>query len=171
MEAFHVSDSPNAGEWNFSTRLRYTKTHLACNDNPREGEKSIVEIYKYLAPKLRNIILYNGDVDPSVDQVGSQRAVRAMGFPEIEGGAWRPWLYNRTAVPMELIKWKFAGFGEQWAFPRSDVGLQLGGYVIDYAPNSTDPDAASHSMSYVTFHGSGHMVPEYVRPQTAPGHP
>ena len=38
-------------------------------DSPREGEKSIVEIYKYLAPKLRNIILYNGDVDPSVDQV------------------------------------------------------------------------------------------------------
>ena len=92
--------SPNAGDWNFSTELNYTKTHLACNgedharthaltltrgpprsialimdpayppvDSPREGEKSIVEIYKYLAPKLRNIILYNGDVDPSVDQV------------------------------------------------------------------------------------------------------
>ena len=73
-----------------------------------------------------------------------------MGFETVEGGDWRPWLYNRTAVPMELIKWKFSGFGEQWSFPRSDVGEQLGGYVISYAPNGADPGAEEHSMRCVS---------------------
>ena len=91
-----------------------------------------------------------------------------MGFETVEGGDWRPWLYNRTAVPMELIKWKFSGFGEQWSFPRSDVGEQLGGYVISYAPNGADPGAEEHSMTYLTFHGSGHMVPEYVESASRP---
>ena len=163
MDAFHVSDSPNAGRWHFSSPLDYTKTHLACNDFPKPGEKSIVDIYQYLAPKLRNIILYTGDVDPSVDQVGNQRAVRKMGFPVLDGGEWRPWFYNRTAAPMELIKWKYAGFGEQWSLPRSDLGEQLGGYVVSFKPNST---SAEHSFTYLTFHGSGHMVPEY-KPKAA----
>ena len=152
MKALHVADTPNAGNWFFSTNLDYTKTHLACNDFPKPGEKSIVDIYQYLAPKLRNIILYNGDVDPSVDQLGSQRAVRKMGFPVSSGGEWRPWFYNRTAAPMEFLKWKFAGFGEQWALPASNVGVQLGGYVISFKPNETT------SFDYVAFHGSGHMV-------------
>ena len=77
-----------------------------------------------------------------------------MGFPvQYE---WRPWLYERHAAPMELIKWKFAGFGEQWALPTSDVGNQLGGYVQTYVANAT----TGSTMTYLTFHGSGHMGTE-----------
>ena len=160
MDALHVSDSPNAGTWYFETPLNYTKTHLACNANPKKGEHSIVDIYQYLAPKLRNVILYNGDVDPSVDQLGSQRAVVKMGFPISED--WRPWLYERHAAPMDLIKWKFAGFGEQWALPTSDQGKQIGGYVQTFIANAT----SGSTFTYMTFHGSGHMVPEY-KPEAA----
>lgn len=163
MEAFHVSGSPNAGRWHFSSPLHYTKENLACNNFPKPGEKSIVDIYQYLAPKLRNIILYSGDVDPSVDQLGNQRAVRRMGFPVTEGGEWRPWFYNRTAASMDFIQWKFAGFGEQWSISRSEAGQQLGGFVINFEPNATSID---HSFTYLTFHGSGHMVPEY-KPKAA----
>ena len=160
MDAMHVSNSPNAGHWSKRTNLNYTKTHDACNDDPKSGEVSIIEIYKYLVPKLRNVILYNGDVDPSVDQLGSQRAARKMGFPVIEGGEWRPWFYNRTAAPMELLKWKFRGFGEQWSLPRSDLGTQLGGYVLNFETS------VNHTFTYLTFHGSGHMVPQY-KPKAA----
>jgi len=37
-----------------------------------------------------------------------------------------------------------------------DVGAQMGGHVVDY----------EHGLSFVTFHGSGHMVPQF-RPQAA----
>jgi len=37
-----------------------------------------------------------------------------------------------------------------------DVGAQMGGHVVDY----------EHGLSFVTVHGSGHMVPQF-RPQAA----
>ena len=116
----------------------------------------MLSIYRRLSGKLRNILLYNGDVDPSVDQIGSQRAAYAVGLPLSNPGAvWRPWFYNMTGVgDTGLLKWKFQGWGESLLY--SDAGRQLGGYVIDFENNFT----------YVTIHGSGHMVPEY-KPQAA----
>ena len=52
-----------------------------------------------------------GAVDPFLDDAAaallSVTSVLRTSVETVEGGDWRPWLYNRTAVPMELIKWKF----------------------------------------------------------------
>lgn len=72
-----------------------------------------------------------------------------QGFGIKEGGDWRPWVYHMTGVGASFLQWKFEGFGESLTF--GDVGEQLGGYVVSFNSNFT----------FLTIHGSGHMVPEY----------
>jgi hypothetical protein len=45
----------------------------------------MIPIYQYLAGRLRNIVVYNGDTDPSVQMRGTANAVRAMGKAVVKG--------------------------------------------------------------------------------------
>ena len=160
QKALHVDGSPNASpicNWVFETPLGYRKMNVGCSDIPLESAGpdiiNIADIYRSLAGKLR-IVLYNGDVDPAVDTIGSQRAAYAFGMPVKAGGEWRPWIYNETGAGEILLEWKFPSFGQSLSY--SGVGEQLGGYVVNFEGDFT----------YLTFHGSGHMVPEY-KPQAA----
>ena len=77
-EALHVAGSPNTNEWGFCSNIDYTNVYDACNYAPSPNEISMLPIYQQLAPYMRNVLLYNGDVDPSVDEFGSSRAAYAM---------------------------------------------------------------------------------------------
>lgn len=52
----------------------------------------MVDFYRKIAPKLTTTLVYNGDTDPCVSYEGTRTAIKSVGFPEIEGGAYRPWL-------------------------------------------------------------------------------
>ena len=159
LKALHVNSSPNAAPictWQFETPLHYSKVNVGCADIPSPAGPGIInisDIYRELAGKLR-IVLYNGDVDPAIDTIGSQRAAYAFGMPVKAGGEWRPWSYNETAAGESLLEWKMPSYGQSLSYNGN--GEQLGGYVVDFEGDFT----------YLTFHGSGHMVPEY-KPQAA----
>ena len=71
----------------------------------------------------------------------------AIGVPLVDGGDWRPWFYRQTPAPLDLLRDK----PPFWGAPLTHQplpGAQLGGYVTDYESN----------LSFVTVHGSGHMV-------------
>jgi serine carboxypeptidase-like clade 1 len=72
----------------------------------------------------------------------------------LDGGGYRPWFYNQTAASMEVLMEKSALFGPNLV--AQNMGAQFGGEVVDY----------DQGLSFVTFHGSGHMVPQF-RPQSA----
>jgi hypothetical protein len=65
--------------------------YKACNcyekgDSPKpKYDHSMIPIYQYLAGRLRNIVVYNGDTDPSVQMRGTANAVRAMGKAVVKG--------------------------------------------------------------------------------------
>jgi hypothetical protein len=59
---------------------------------------------------------------------------------------YRPWFYNQTKAPMEVLETKSILFGPNLV--AQDVGVQLGGEVVNYA----------EGLAFATFHGSGHMV-------------
>ena len=109
---------------------------------------SIKDIYREMAGKIR-MVLYNGDVDPALDTIGSARAAYGFGLAVKPGGEWRPWIYEEGAAGGEILEWKLPAFGQSLSYAGN--GKQLGGYVVDF----------EEGFSYVTFHGSGHMVPEY----------
>merc|ERR1711935_1296865 len=48
----------------------------------------------------------------------------------------------------------------------SDVGVQFGGEVVDYSYDDDGAGADEIRLSFLTVHGSGHMVPQF-RPQAA----
>ena len=159
LKALHVNDSPNAFpvcKWKFETDLEYSMVNVACSDIPSPAGSDIIniaEIYSELAGKLR-IVLYNGDIDPCLDTIGSQRAAYSFGLPVKAGGEWRPWIYNDTAAGETLLEWKLPSYGQSLSYYGN--GDQLGGYVVSFEGDFT----------YLTFHGSGHMVPQY-KPQAA----
>jgi serine carboxypeptidase-like clade 1 len=101
-----------------------------------------------------SFILDNGDTDPCVSFEGTRLAVKQIGITEMDGGGYRPWFYNQTAASMEVIMEKSALFGPNLV--NQNMGAQFGGEVVDY----------DQGLSFVTFHGSGHMVPQF-RPQSA----
>ena len=156
-EAIHVAGTPRANvadSWSFCSEIKYQSLYDACNYAPKAGAISMLDIYRELAPKLTNVLLYNGDVDPSVDAFGSQRAAYALGFGVLQGGEWRPWTFDQHGAGANFVSEKFEGFGQ--SLTVDDVGEQLGGYVVNFANNFT----------FLTLHGSGHMTPQY-KPQAS----
>jgi cathepsin A (carboxypeptidase C) len=147
--ALHVEDAP-ADVWpGPSDDWSYESQWGACNDAAPPGTPSMVDFYRYLAPRLRRTIVFNGDTDPCVSYEGTRAAVEAVGFPKLDGGAQRPYFVNATGVPLALLDEKPLLFGPSLAVVPA--GPQFGGHVTDYA----------NGLAFVTVHGSGHMVPQF----------
>ena len=72
--------------------------------------------------------------------------MKRIGFEELDGGAYRPWFYNQTATCIHVLAKKAPLFGP--GLLAQDMGSQMGGEVVNYKNN----------LSFLTFHGSGHMV-------------
>lgn len=85
---------------------------------------------------------------------GTEDAVASLGLPTTPGGAWRPWFFRPSAASVSLLAARAATWGR--TLSHHPPAAQLGGYVTDY----TD------GVSFVTVHGSGHMVP-MAQPQAA----
>ena len=68
-------------------------------------------------------------------------------FEEIDGGSYRPWFYNQTATSISVLQEKSILFGPN-LIVQSLENAQFGGEVVNY----------SNGLSFITFHGSGHMV-------------
>lgn len=135
---------------------QYQSDYRACNWDGQlaPGTPSMVDFYRNIAPRLARTIVFNGDTDPCVSYEGTRTAIESVGFEEVTGGQYRPWFYDHTKADLRTLQEKPGLFGpdlDLW-----DSGPQLGGHVRDYAFN----------LSFVTVHGSGHMVPQF-RPQAA----
>jgi len=153
-KVLHVEKSPSSIEWPSRAGFKYTKQSDACNRFPDDDSESMISVYAEIAPLLKVTWVYNGDTDPCVSYEGTRTAIKRVGFEEIDGGGYRPWFYHHGATNMTTLASKAPRFGPNLV--AQDVGPQLGGYVVDY----------SHGLSFLTFHGSGHMVPQF-RPQAA----
>lgn len=114
----------------------------------------MIDFYRYIAPKLRTTIVFNGDVDPCVSYEGTRNAIEKVGFPVVAGGAYRPWFYDKTAADVKTLREKPNLFGPNLGLLAA--GAQFGGQIVNY----------EHNLSFATVHGSGHMVPQF-RPQAA----
>ena len=62
-----------------------------------------------LAGKLRNIIVFNGDTDPSVQMRGTEAAVSSFGLKATE--EWRPWFYKPEKTSPAVLVEKLPYFG------------------------------------------------------------
>jgi len=157
-KALHVDSAPtNSFSWPYpSVGFDYLKEYNACNwqDTIILEGVSMVDIYKEIVPKLERCWIYNGDTDPCVSYEGTRLAVKQIQIDELDGGSYRPWFYNQTAASLDLLAEKSALFGPNLV--AQDMGAQFGGEVTDY----------HDGLKFVTFHGSGHMVPQF-RPQAA----
>ena len=155
-KALHVDSSPNSQWPGPGPKWQYQQQWDACNPNPQFNE-SMVDFYKNIAPRLEakggRTIVFNGDTDPCVSYEGT-RAALATVYPEVAGGAYRPWFYDQSKATYEFLASKPLLFGPNLAL--QDAGAQLGGMVVNY----------EHNLRFVTVHGSGHMVPQF-RPQSA----
>eukprot|EP00618_Florenciella_parvula_P001494 CAMPEP_0119483160 /NCGR_PEP_ID=MMETSP1344-20130328/10690_1 /TAXON_ID=236787 /ORGANISM="Florenciella parvula, Strain CCMP2471" /LENGTH=538 /DNA_ID=CAMNT_0007517629 /DNA_START=73 /DNA_END=1689 /DNA_ORIENTATION=+ len=146
-EALHVEAAP-VGAWpGPPSGWTYTSNWNACNDAP--GVDSMVQFYQTIAPQLDTTIVFNGDVDPCVSYEGTRTAIEEVGFPEVEGGSYRPWFFDKVAASVELLQEKPTLFAPDVAL--RDAGAQFGGHVVSYA----------HNLHFATVHGAGHMVPQF----------
>jgi len=114
----------------------------------------MIDFYREVAPQLDFTVVYNGDTDPCVPYEGTRTAIERVGFAELDGHGYRPWFYNHTAASLKFVTEKAAMNGPDLNLVAT--GPQFGGEVVNY----------EHNLSFVTFHGSGHMVPQF-RPQAA----
>eukprot|EP00980_Cylindrotheca_fusiformis_P002200 scaffold504_cov109-Cylindrotheca_fusiformis.AAC.6 len=153
-KALHVAVAPTT-TWPYaSIGFDYTKEYKACNWGTPVLDISMIDIYREIVPKLERTWIYNGDTDPCVSYEGTRLAVKQIQLDELDGGSYRPWFYNQTAAPLEVLATKSALFGPNLV--AQNMGPQFGGEVVDY----------KEGLAFVTFHGSGHMVPQF-RPQAA----
>ena len=90
----------------------------------------------------------------SVSYEGTREAILEVGFDQLPGGAYRPWFFNASAATPAFLAEKPLLFGPDLALVEG--GAQFAGHVVNYL----------HNLSFVTVHGSGHMVPQF-RPQAA----
>ena len=101
--ALHVDHAP-AKEWpGPAAGWTYTSQWGACNDDASPDTPSMVDFYRYLAPRLRTTLVFNGDTDPCVSYEGTRQAVIAVGFEQLPGGAQRPYFFNASSVPLSLL--------------------------------------------------------------------
>lgn len=153
-KALHVESSP-AKTWpGPPAGWEYTSSYDACNTAAPKGTPSMIDFYRYIAPKLQRTIVFNGDVDPCVSYEGTRTAIEKVGFAVLPGGSYRPWFYDKKAAALQTLMEKPSLFGPN--LELLDAGAQLGGQIVDY----------EHNLSFATVHGSGHMVPQF-RPQSA----
>lgn len=152
--ALHVSDAPTTTWPGADVGFVYDKEYDACNWGDVLLNISMIDIYKEVVPKLERTWVYNGDTDPCVSYEGTRLAIKQVGIVELDGGGYRPWFYNQTAASVDLLAEKSALFGPNLV--AQNMGAQFGGEVVDY----------DQGLAFVTFHGSGHMVPQF-RPQAA----
>eukprot|EP00040_Diaphanoeca_grandis_P003180 m.24065 g.24065 ORF g.24065 m.24065 type:complete len:540 (+) comp14469_c0_seq1:89-1708(+) len=153
-KALHVDTSPAKSWPGPAPNWSYTSQWDACNGNVKPGTPSMIAFYRNIAPRLRTTIVFNGDTDPCVSYEGTRQAIENVGFSEIVGGAYRPWFFNATAATPEFLASKPLLFGPSLALV--EAGAQYAGHVVNY----------QHNLSFVTVHGSGHMVPQF-RPRVA----
>ena len=155
-KALNVQDAPTKTWPNVDIGFDYFKEYDACNWGDEIVLKgvSMVDLYKEIVPQLERTWIYNGDTDPCVSYEGTRLAVKQIQIDELDGGSYRPWFYNQTAASLELLAEKSAMFGPNLV--AQNMGAQFGGEVTDY----------HEGLKFVTFHGSGHMVPQF-RPQSA----
>jgi len=154
--ALHVTEAPVTNWTMHGTKenFEYTKEYDACNHFADNDAVSMIDFYRKIVPELDIAWIYNGDTDPAVTYEGTRTAVKRIGFPEIDGGGYRPWFYNHTAAPLSVLMEKAVMFGPDLL--AQDTGAQFGGEVVNY----------EHNLAFLTVHGSGHMVPQF-RPQAA----
>ncbi|KAK3267646.1 hypothetical protein CYMTET_23810 [Cymbomonas tetramitiformis] len=154
-KALHVDNAPGGGQYGPQPGWSFKSEYAACNSEPLPaGTPSMVDFYREIAPKLQITRVYNGDSDPCVSYEGTRAAIKKVGFAQLAGGAYRPWFFNATAASSALLKEKPLDFGPNLGVV--DAGAQFGGHVVSY----------EHNLEFVTFHGSGHQVPQY-RPRAA----
>ena len=96
--ALHVSRVPTTTWPSPPEGFNYTSEYAACNSGYPEGTPSMVDFYREIAPRLEVTLVYNGDTDPCVSYEGTALAIARVGFGQVDGGGYRPWFYNRTAV-------------------------------------------------------------------------
>eukprot|EP00531_Pseudo-nitzschia_arenysensis_P014276 CAMPEP_0116120680 /NCGR_PEP_ID=MMETSP0329-20121206/3302_1 /TAXON_ID=697910 /ORGANISM="Pseudo-nitzschia arenysensis, Strain B593" /LENGTH=648 /DNA_ID=CAMNT_0003614461 /DNA_START=54 /DNA_END=2000 /DNA_ORIENTATION=+ len=156
-EALHVTDTADTtwpmGDAGFS----YTKEYNACNWGPdiKFPNTTMVDVYQQIVPILDRVWVYNGDTDPCVSYEGTREAVKQILKPELDGGSYRPWFYRQEAASLEVLAEKAILFGPDLVAQTLDQA-QFAGEVTSY----------EDGLSFVTFHGSGHMVPQF-RPQSS----
>jgi hypothetical protein len=156
-KALHVTDTPTE-EWPMSSvGFSYTKEYNACNWQPdiRFPNTTMVDVYQQIVPILDNVWVYNGDTDPCVSYEGTREAVKQIRKPELDGGSYRPWFYRQEAASLEVLAEKSILFGPDLVAQTLEEA-QFAGEVTSY----------EDGLSFVTFHGSGHMVPQF-RPQSS----
>ena len=85
---------------------------------------------------------------------GTRDAIYSVGFPEVDGGSYRPWFFNATAATYQVLWEKDNLFGPDLTL--RGAGVQFGGHVVNF----------EHNLSFATVHGSGHMVPQF-RPRAS----
>ena len=156
-KALHIDHAPTTTWPHPDVGFDYVKEYAACTHHvPNVALKnvSMIDFYKEIVPKLDRTWIYNGDTDPCVSYEGTRLAVKQIGIDELDGGSYRPWFYNQTAANVQVLVEKSALFGPNLV--AQNMGAQMGGEVTDY----------EHGLKFVTFHGSGHMVPQF-RPQAA----
>mmetsp|Transcript_31157 Transcript_31157/g.58456 ORF Transcript_31157/g.58456 Transcript_31157/m.58456 type:complete len:534 (+) Transcript_31157:42-1643(+) len=151
-KALHVDSSPATAWPGPPDNWEYKSDYNACNDAPKMP--SMIEFYRFIAPGMKRTIVFNGDTDPCVSYEGTRTAIEKVGYKVLPGGHYRPWFYNKTAAAVETLKEKPNLFGPN--LELKSAGAQFGGQVVNY----------EHGLSFVTVHGSGHMVPQF-RPQAA----
>eukprot|EP00392_Amoebophrya_sp_AT5.2_P009989 g10020.t1 len=155
--ALHVEDAPVTSWPQPDGGFEYTQEYSACSwgqfpdDDPPD---SMIAFYRYVVPRLQTVVVYNGDADPCVSYEGTRTAIERVGFPQLAGGAYRPWFYRKEPVPASLLVEKAALYGPYLL--AQETPPQLGGEVVDY----------EHNFAFATFHGSGHMVPQF-RPEAS----
>ena len=55
----------------------------------KQKNKSMIDIYREIAPKLKNTVVFNGDSDPCVSYEGTRNAIQSVGFDVVDGGSYR----------------------------------------------------------------------------------
>ena len=153
-QALHVETSPATSWPGPGDNWSYTSQWAACNSNAKPGTPSMIDFYRNIAPRLDTTIVFNGDTDPCVSYEGTREAIKNVGFDEIQGGGYRPWFFNATASTPEFLASKPLLYGPDLSLV--EAGPQFGGHVVNY----------QHNLSFVSVHGSGHMVPQF-RPRAA----
>lgn len=147
-QALNMAGTPGAPWSLFATHLDYTVEFQGCSDGDTKYNMTMIYFYNKLIGKVPRILVFSGDVDPSVQMLGTAAAVEAMDLKRAPGGGWRPWFYRTDDVPVEILKAKSPYWGLQLA--AHNTGVQLGGWVRNY-----------QGLDFVTVHDSGHMVPQY----------
>jgi hypothetical protein len=159
--ALHMEDAP-VSRWYDDTpytskNWSYHSQYDACNDNADLALDawSMVDFYRDISPRLDKTIVFNGDSDPCVTYEGTRRAILGkVGFNVVPGGSYRPWFFHQEGVSTQVLEDRPILFGS--GLTVHDAGTQFGGHVVNL----------EHNLSFVTVHGSGHMVPAF-KPQAA----